>query len=87
MIYRSKEKKSRKESKTRIKISEFYKWYSSNMVDIKSARYFISGLFYFLVPDFTDTPDSVSKNENRPGAPGTPLITKITQTSTNPKKP
>ena len=38
------------------------------------------------VPGFTDTPDSVGKTENRPGAPGTPLITKITQTSTNPKK-
>ena len=38
------------------------------------------------VPGFTDTPDSVSKTENRPGPPGTPLITKITQTSTKPKK-
>ena len=37
-------------------------------------------------PCFTDTPDIVGKTENRPGAPGTPLITKITQTSTKPKK-
>ena len=54
MIYRSKEKKNRKESETRIKISEFYKWYSSNMVDIKSARYFISGLFMFFL-DFSSS--------------------------------
>ena len=37
-----------KENKTRIKISEFYKWYSSNTVDIKSARYLIFSLFFFV---------------------------------------
>ena len=40
-----------KENKTRIKISEFYKWYSSNTVDIKLARYFIFSLFFLLTSE------------------------------------
>ena len=38
------EVKDWRENKARIKISEFYKWYSSNTVDIKLARYFIFSL-------------------------------------------
>ena len=38
--------KDGKENKTRIKISEFYKWYSSNTIDIKLAKYFTFSLFF-----------------------------------------
>ena len=40
--------KDGKENKTRIKISDFYKWYSSNTVDIKLARYFFLVYSFFL---------------------------------------
>ena len=33
--------KSKQENKTRIKISEFYKWHSSNTVDIKLGRRYL----------------------------------------------
>ena len=43
--------KDRKENKTRIKLSDLYKWYSSNTVDIKLARYLIFSLFFFLTSE------------------------------------
>ena len=47
-----------KENKTRIKITEFYKWCSSNTGDIKSViysfrRFFIFGLFIFFLTSVT----------------------------------